>query len=336
MSNTIKKSIINTTSSGFARRWGGNKNMVQVMSDVLNNQTYMDNLKFLFQNPSEFFVSLIAYPFDVRRYFYPSTMQTPQSKIRLGSTNITYKGNEVSAFTFPVGTYYKWICSFTISRRFNNFLDYSPYTKIELYVPFCAFVTLDNTVVMGHEIRLFYSVDWSTGGLTAYIVKHTEKSDDLIQTVQGQIGFELPLGSSNRNEKMKQQLQADAVITGSVIGSVITGNPLPLILGSIGFVSKTIDAQTTNVTKGTSGSGSNALVSPKIPYVIYTYYEPTIQGEVNEEYYRQLKGKPLNEVKKLSDVDGFTKCSNVHVEIENATSGEVNQIESLLQSGIII
>ena len=61
---------------------------------------------------------------------------------------------------------------------------------------------------------------------------------------------------------------------------------------------------------------------------------------IKEKYikdYNKYYGKPLNEVRRLGDLKGFTIVSDFHLEnFSTATISELNSISSILKNGFII
>lgn len=321
------------TITGFNKKWITTKTIYDVMSDILNNKTFMDDLNYLFTEPAQFFVSLMAYPFDVKKYFYGS-YEAPTARIKLGDKEVTYESKPVSAPVMPNGNYYRTIARINIDRHFNNFLDYAPHTKIELYLPFAGFITLDTNLVMGSSITIALSVDWDFGIGTYYIHKGSSiDTGTLITTTECQLGFELPLGSTNKNEQAKKLLSVGTQLAGGIITNASTGGA-SLVVAGLNAVQGGFNALQETITKGTSGRGKASLVSPSSVYVIYTRAKPT----TNQMDYKPFKGLPLyQKVDRLDFLTGFTTLDDFHLDNFNtATSSEIDKIETLLKSGVIL
>lgn len=132
----------------------------------------------LTQSPIDSIVSLIRYPFT------PTHGSTKQP-VKLGRFEASAEGypisNAIQTITFA---------GVDIFPRFgNNFLDYEPYTKYEVYVPFCDTVELSAADILGHTLNVRLVVDLFTGVCTGYIL-----ADSLcIETTSGNVGVSLPL-----------------------------------------------------------------------------------------------------------------------------------------------
>lgn len=331
MSNTILKRINPRVQTGFNKHYACKNDVISPLVTTLNNTTFFENLDYLFKDPSQFFVSLKVYPFDVSKFYYGNAT-APTGSLYLGSNQIP----NATGVLFPDGTYYHHMGTYTIPRKYNNYLDYAPYTKLEIYLPFVGVINLDTNVVMGKEIRIFLSIDFDTGQGTYWIVKHEsdqgEREGDLIQSSNTQIGFEIPLGSSNANENAKTMLASAITLVGGVVTSIATENPLPLIMGGLNF-GKSIGMLQERISKGCNGSGKSALVSPSNIYIIRTTNIPSC----DQLSYASVKGLPLNQVRRLGDLSGFTIVSNFHLEnFNNTLKQELDKISTLLKTGVII
>ena len=335
MSNTLQIRTSPYTMTPFNRKWAIGYNGINVVNDNLNNKTFLDNLNYLFTEPAQFFVSLKAYPFDIKEYYNNSlTLQ----KVKMGKAQMKVGDQDVSAPALYGYPQYKYLGKFKVERKFNNYLDFSPYTKIEMYLPFAGIITLDTNVVTNKEIRILLAVDFDTGKANYYLVRHEdsqgEYDGDIIQTVECQMGIDIPLGSYNANEQMKNVLMTGISFIGGAVTTMATGNPMPLVSSSINAVSGTFKALQERVTKGGVSSGSNNLMTPYHPYLIIT--RPTY-GSSGPDDYVTYKGRPLFKNCKLGDLKGFTVCNDFHLEnFGSATENEINSIDALLKEGIII
>lgn len=335
MSNTLQIRTSPYTMTSFNRKWAIGYNGINVVNDNLNNKTFLDNLNYLFTEPSQFFVSLKAYPFDIKEYYNNSlTLQ----KVKMGKAQMKVGDQDVSAPGLYGYPQYKYLGKFKIERKFNNYLDFSPYTKIEMYLPFAGIITLDTNVVTDKEIRILLAVDFDTGKANYYLVRHEdnqgEYDGDIIQTVECQMGIDIPLGSYNANEQMKNLLLTGVSFIGGAVSSIATGNVTSLVTSSLNAVSGTFKALQERVTKGGVSSGSNNLMTPYHPYLIIT--RPTY-GSNGPDDYVTYKGRPLFKNCKLGDLKGFTVCNDFHLEnFGSATESEISSIDALLKEGIII
>ena len=215
--------------------------------------------EFLTNNPIEAIVSLKWFPFSVPTYGSAVT-------INLGnySTSVSapvYTGSGVESYE---------IGSFELYPYFGNtFLDYDPYSKTSIVIPYCGTVELDHSVCMGKTISVHMTVDIYTGACTAYI-----KADGLvIDSVSGVCCVDLPVTGID-NATLEGQiynaslnLKSSKITEGTTIASsglsfgsslmgTLKGSTAKRIKGAINSVSSLVDS-IENVNQSTRNLAQN-------------------------------------------------------------------------------
>lgn len=149
----------------------GAGNYVDYDNIILNN--------FLTNNPIDAIVSLKKYPVND----IPHTGS--RHPLKLGKVQIATTG-----FDMPYSSFMYLFKPIKIFPRFgNSFLDYAPYTTLDLYIPFCGTVQLDPNDVMGHTLDVQLLIDYTTGNCDAFV-----SCDNLvIETVSGTIAIDIPV-----------------------------------------------------------------------------------------------------------------------------------------------
>lgn len=140
------------------------------------NEKILDT--FLTTNPIDCIVSLQRYPMEVPKSASPV-------KIKLGKAE-----TNVSAYLMEKAAYFYLFQGKPIAPKFaDSFLDYEPYTKMELYVPFCGTIQLNPADIIDRDLNVQLVVDFTTGTATGFVM-----SDDLvIETVNGNIAIDIPV-----------------------------------------------------------------------------------------------------------------------------------------------
>lgn len=93
-----------------------------------------------------------------------------------------------------------------IAPQFENFMDYSPFTKLQLFIPFIGFVPLTPEDWMGNYLRLRYYIDNVSSAFNVQLVRNTPLKPDINQIMAvftGQMGAELPVTSFTYREIIK-------------------------------------------------------------------------------------------------------------------------------------
>ena len=303
------------------------KSDVRKIKEKLCDQTFLNDLSLLFSNPSDYVNSIKYYPFNVADFVGAQY----DSFFRLGETSLP----DVNCKLFPSVTTAVLMAYIDIPRGFNNFMDNEPYTKIELYVPYFSFINLPVNEVMGKRINIYMGVDFDSGTGTIYLVV----DDNVIMTSSTKLGIDIPLGASNLNEIVKENLANGMKVVAGISSMALAGTgkiagSLLAVKGLTTAVTSGIDAvKNTQVryTRGSASGGYDMLASPRFVYAIITRPNPV---PIDSEY-NHLKGKPLGEIKVLSQLRGFTIIDQIHLQnMSNALDEEMKEIESLLHAGV--
>ena len=111
-------------------------------------------------------------------------------------SNITFMGKDsgISGYHIgPSGNTFIVEMGATSVPTANGFLDYEPFTKYRIYLPFVGWYNLDAALITNKLISVKYLIDINTGGCTAYIV---DSSSEVLYRFQGVIGTDVPYSST--------------------------------------------------------------------------------------------------------------------------------------------
>lgn len=314
----------------------------------LNTSNFLDNIQLLFENPIENVVNLRVYPFDVKLH-HPVGSAIEDSSVIINVVTMETKGfslNPVPSPPFNLG-------KIEIPKHYNNFLDYSPYTKIELYLPYVDFVTLDTNLVMGKTISIDYVVDYFSGKCTAFIsVEETVDgvtTSNIIMERDGNIGVEVAIGGGRGADIARNMLKlgigagvgAIAMTAGAVsMGAGKTAGSVGSVAGAVsmsaGYLANTtvnaIQAGQAHITKGGSAQPAINFYAPQNCYLVITRPNVVTPSTYNRDF-----GRPCGKTFTLGALTGFTVVDSIHVEgVPTATSDEITEIERLLKQGVIL
>lgn len=349
MSRTVQTPNINSNGvTDIGSRYAMTRTQINEFIAELNMPGFLDNIAKLFSNPIENVISLYQFPFDVKQLSPVWAAIGDDSIIINIVTTSTAKGTFLNPLTTPVID----MGSATVAKQFNNFLDYAPYTKVEIFLPYIGFETLDTNIVMGKTINIKYVVDLYSGKCTAFISVGTGADETVIMTRDGQIGSEIQVAGGSGADISRSMLRfgigatagavslgAGAVAAGA---GVATGGSVGSVAGTVGstvgYLGSTtvnaINAGQINVHKGGSNSPNNGFYAPQNAYLIYT--RPVI---ARPSSYNSNVGRPSGKTKQLQQLTGFTVVDSVHVEgtgLQEATQDELTEIERLLKTGVIL
>lgn len=290
-----------------------NATRLQALGDFLWSSGFLDNILLVNNNPIENVISVKMFPFEL-----PSG---DDSTIVLGNVD-----TEVPTNKLPDNyNYYHVYGSISVPSYYNNFMDYAPYTRILLYLPFYGTLELDNSLVIDRTLKIAYIVDVVTGACTIDIYAN----DSLITVVSCQVGIDIPITSSNR-------AQVESAILTNTLTSVVSGAKVGGGVGAVvgGVGGALMSAGHCKYNTQTSGTPSSAteLYNVSVPMLI-----------IDRPKYREIsgfahnKGKMCMLTKKLSDVSGFSIFDrNIDLSGIACTEPEMEMIRDLLTSGVYL
>ena len=147
----------------------------------------LDTLKKIFADPMELILGLNIVPVDVPQ---GSLMRL---KVAGFSTGLDIYRAASQYVTVDCG-------SITLQEYWGAYLDYAPYTKVNLYLPYIGIVPLSTDDVMHRAISIKYKVDILTGACMAQIKctggKHCNVNSVMYQYT-GNCAINIPVSSSN-------------------------------------------------------------------------------------------------------------------------------------------
>lgn len=280
-------------------------------SQWLWSNDFIDQLLKLFNNPMDAIVGLHQI------YFSPTIAGS--TGIQVGYLNSQVQSNyTLERFhTIDCGT-------ISLNEKHYNVFDYSPYTNIELYLPFIGMVPLNVGDVMRSKINIKYTCDVLTGACIANVYVERDGITAVMYTFGGNCASSYPLSSGS-------YIGIISSIVGVVahVGAAVATGGSTLPFSVVGIANNIMGARTNVQTSGGFGGNTGAMAIKK-PYLIIRR-----QYSAMANNYMQYVGNPLNETLSLSNVSGYTKVEEIHLD-GNVTSEEKNEIEQLLHEGIYL
>lgn len=231
----------------------------------------------------------------------------------------------------------------TINEFWGAYLDYSPYTKIELYLPYCGMHPINTDDVMGKTVSIKYQVDILSGACVAMVAVN----GSVMYTFSGNCAAPVPVTSQQFGDLIQAGVQLAAsigsmVATGGLSAPIAaTGKALPMAHQTARMINAGVStgssaANTVMSMKPTverSGAvGSTAgMMAPQKPYFIITRPRQAIPAQQNK-----YTGYPAFTTHQIGNLQGYTEIEALHLSVPGATDAEYEEIASLLQGGIIL
>lgn len=264
-----------------------------------------DKFSLVNNNPIENIISCKSIPINT---------DGANQEIILGNVSTGVNGEKISN-NFAKQT----IGSIAINEHYHNFLDYTPYTNVILYLPYIGFKELDTTLVMNKTIQVIYTVDAITGGCLAQVYVNNVR----LYEFTGNVGIDIPITASNRAQVEAGYIQAGVGATMSAIG------------GNVGSaVTSLLNSATSQYHYSSTGNPSPMCVAStnRTCYVIMD--RPNYQ---NLKAFNHTRGRKCYLSKTISTLHGFTICdSNIDLSGINATQSELEELKEILSSGFYV
>lgn len=299
------------------------QSQLNALGGYLWDNDLIDILRKIWQNPLDGIISLIQ--------VYATPSVGASRNIILGYLDSGVSAPVVSNqfVTIDCGTV-------TVDELSENCLDYIPYTKLELYLPFIGVTEIDTNEFMEGSINVKYKVDVYTGTCLAE-VKCTRSRDlangTILYTFNGNCSQQIPLTSGDARGVLSALIGAAGLGLSIASGgaSAITGAGL-LKTGArvAGELGGTTSKEMLHVSHSGNLSANAGIMGQKKPYLIINRDRPYTANTYNKFY-----GFPANKTAYLGNHSGFLRVKAGRLRTA-ATENEKKEIYDLLTTGVIM
>lgn len=302
-------------------------NQMPNIKKFLFSDTFVDNIKRLWTNPAEYVISLVCYPFDV-----DSTGLTTTS----GVVSVGGVSSDISAAALTdKGVPYFYGGSVMVDNYYNSYLDYEPYTSIDIYIPYIGVRPLNVSQVVGHTLCIGYYIDLNTQQITALIGLDGQGGNlgQVVTQFVGSIGIQTPLSGTSAQDMIRNIVaQTSGLITGvgAIAGGIMGANPALLASGVASTSNALLGGGHTAPSYYGSLSPVSGLYTPQVAYLIINRPRQAMPAA-----YLTQQGFSSNYSGKVSQFSGYLECASVNIASSNTmTAQEQQEIINLLTGGI--
>ena len=314
--------------TAYNRYWlkGSDINSLQTF---LFSDTFLNDVKRLWTDPAEYMIKLSYYPFDGVAHDYNGTTN---ATVSIGGI-----ASQITGFAMLNNYNNKFLGgTLDITEYYGTYLDYSPYTTAEIYIPYIGYRQINLSDVMGKTLEIQYAVDFDTGIITAFVL-----SDSTPLTMySAPFGVEVALSGSNANQVAQSVLGmvGNVVSAAGGVVSLITsaGASAPVAVPQITGAAGNLVNQVMNLDISPRNFGSpsptTALYAPQQPFIVL--HRP-ITAEPAD--FAALNGYAAGYSGLVSSFSGYLKASSVKLSYNTKVSqAEQQEIISLLLGGVYI
>lgn len=347
-------------SSGMYTKYLCNNALLNLLAEFFwEDNVGIQALKAVLGNPIDSIISLTAYPFALDT-LVPKTSTT----IYFGQYDSHFSAFSLTKSSFQID----W-GSVKIPFFWGSFLDYSPYTKIQLYLPWgVGFVSIDpNEVVpwsrkntynkadfVDGTIRVITNIELDKGACVHNIIGNNGR---IIGSFGGVVGKQVPVTGSDNSARILAMISA-AVSSSAAIGTSaggtlaagknlaygkgmsmaeradgreMIGNYKSYVGNTVQSLSNALSSPPSYPRAGTFSDATNTL-GYQYPYLIISRPSQSVPQQ-----YGRFMGYPSNIFHNhLGEVRGYTEVSSIHLDNINATANELDELESILKGGVLL
>lgn len=268
---------------------------------------------FIWNNSNNWFDSLLKVQSDalsniVSCKLLPFSLSGTGKVIKIGNIN-----TQVTALEIDSQVIRKSGGSLKLNRYFNNFLDYAPYTKISLFLPFIGFSQIENEYLYD-GVSIEYLFDIITGEMLV-LLKSNGKT---FRTINGSFGIDIPFSSTNK-------AQIEGSFLSKIAKDVIDVNP-------IGLLDTYTDIATSRF-KTSNSSSPSSVCAYNAPLQCFVTVDRPILNKPSS--YNHDVGQKCVGSYYLRNLKGYTEVENIELNCP-CTDSEKNEILSLLRNGVYL
>ena len=329
------------------------------LADVLCGGDFFSFLQNTVENLSELFISFGIVPFavptsgNVNITFFDWIVTLKQQ-----STNIPVRLVSDQFIDFDMGSIN--LADDPRIHKTDSVFDYSPFSKLGIYLPFIGFEELDIDEVRTSIIHLEYRIDVLSGSCVALVSTIVDGVKRTLYQFSGNCLTQLPLSSADCQTMITNAVNLGiSVATAGTTGAVASAGAesVEAALGAEKITRQTadfrnaqFDAQVSNAKGNLVSATANTIMGMKPNYkhsgaigasasllaVKQPYLFLITPNEAVPEGYEKYCGFPSNITSRLGDLSGYTVVEDIRLNGLVATSNEVAEIYSLLKKGVII
>lgn len=341
------------TGSGFITAYVPTLSEINDVADYLIDPSVLQALAGTVLKLSDVIIGLSIFPFTIAA--------TGSKEIKMNlcgvhlTTGVTCHYSDSQFVTLNMGT-------LEVKKYWDNCLDYDPYTRITLYLPFVGFVDLDTDEVMGRNITIKYNVDIVTGCCLALIIV----DGSVLYQYPGECSCQIPITSVSFDTFLQSAVQLG--ITAASGARAVKGAGGSLAEAG-GHVLATDDAGVQRLAMadydkerakftGIKASVTDSLISASVGAVLSAKGQYSHAGAMSScagilgtqkpfliikrprqcmpEGFEGIRGFPCNMKATLSELEGYTEVGDIHLNIPNATVQEIVECEQFLKEGVFL
>lgn len=229
--------------------------------------------------------------------------------------------------------------SINVNEYWGAYLDYDPYTKAEIYLPYIGTHPIATDDIMGKTITIKYTVDILSGACTAFVkcggsvlyefIGQCSSSipisgNDWTNVINGVISIAGSIGTMVATGGLSAPIQVGGATAGAISAKAV-------VSGGEQIASTAINSMKPTVEKSGAMGGTGGMLAIQTPYLILTRPRQALPRSQNS-----FTGYPAFKTCYLNEISGYTEVEKIHLENIPGTDDEIVEIANLLARGVIL
>lgn len=237
---------------------------------------------------------------------------------------------------------------YSIDRKFNDFRDRAPYSRAEIFLPYCGWCALPSHVI-GRSVSVAYYSDIIAGTVKAVVYCGTNP----VAEASGVMSVDIPFAAQNVGEKVAAAnigmlaYGRAAIQTAAGIGTAVAskgksgwGNILSGGTAVMSAYNQLSQVENGNYTEICGKSGDGCALAG-VDTIVIKITRPLYGGNTTAPYvpagFAHTVGFVSMKQSKVNACTGLIVCDNVEVSgISGATDAERAEIKRVLETGLYV
>lgn len=300
---------LSAVDTGFITLFNPSISQLKSLSDYLWSGFDLNTFKKIFANPMDCILGLSIVPVSV-----------PNGELKEVSVGNIPTG---VSMTVAASQYVIVDCgTLNVNEFWGAYLDYDPYTKAEIYLPYIGTHPISVDDIMGKSVHVVYHIDILSGACTAFV----KCGGSVLYEFIGQCSSSIPVTGNDWTNVINGVLSVSAAI-----GTMVATGGATAPMAASAIASTAVNSMKSNVEKSGSMSGTGGMLAVQTPYLILTRPRQAMAASQNK-----FMGYPSFITSKLGSLSGYTVVDEIHLENISGTEQELSEIENLLKTGVIL
>ena len=351
------------TSTGFVTLYSVTEAILRLLADKLFTDTWAGAWDNSWQNADEAIAGLSIVPVT------PTKGGRAKPRVGMYTLDVAMDTIESQYVEVDCGEIF-------VDEYYGSAFDYSPYTKISIFLPYIGIRSLDVDEVMNRTIGVKYYCDVYSGSCMACIYVKVNPLDITVPgdtptvkyTFSGNIAQQVPTAAASWDRMIQSSVALACVALPAIAaGGAAVGNGLmnagiyqattvnPSLYGTSSYARNAMAASWQS-----AGSPQASMALEGATMATGMSAKPTVErtGSLGSgvgflgpqkpfliriiprqsipDEYMDFNGYPSNEYGKLKDLEGYVQVEDIHLTEVYATGPEKDEIAKLLKEGVLL